>query len=148
MSESRSNGPSPTPTQAIRASPDAAKAGADFETDVDAAEVEGVGWIDVREIEVDGVAGSVEWLNDATWRIRVPLAPGANVVALTALNRQRAAVGADSVTITEARGPLARLEVTAAVWDGSSAELWSRYPRGSASERRSASRRRAGVHSG
>ena len=79
--------------------------GADFEADAEVAEVEGSGWIDVRRITAGGAALPVEWIDDATWRVRVPLAPGRNAVELTALDHHGDQVGADAVTVTRIEPP-------------------------------------------
>ncbi len=80
--------------------------GADFS--VDAAEVvlEGEAWVDVRRITLDGAAEPLvlEWVDDRTWRIVVPLGEGPNEVALTATDLRGDVVGADSIVVTSTPG--------------------------------------------
>ena len=75
--------------------------GADFETDVEVVQLEGVGWIDVRTITVDGVRPlPLTWLDDGTWQVAMGIAPGANEIELTALDRYGESVGSAGLTIT------------------------------------------------
>ena len=76
--------------------------GADFSINAAQVTLEGSGWIDVREIlrGETGVAFQVEWTSENTWRMRVPLSSGANVITLRALNHQQSQVGSDTITIT------------------------------------------------
>ena len=62
----------------------------------------GTGWIDVREVRLNGgtSALAVEWLDGQTWRVRVPVAPGSNTVTLSAFNHSGTQVGVDSIGIT------------------------------------------------
>ncbi len=66
------------------------------------ATIEGDGWINVREIRVNGSPGSlpVTWLDGDSWRITIPVAPGANTVTLTAYDHQGALIGTDTITVT------------------------------------------------
>jgi hypothetical protein len=76
--------------------------GANFSVSAPTALVTGNGWIDVRTIR-NATTGQVfvpNWLNGTQWQIAVPLAFGANVVALQALNAQGSGVGSDTITIT------------------------------------------------
>ncbi|MBM4365764.1 MAG: lamin tail domain-containing protein, partial [Deltaproteobacteria bacterium] len=57
---------------------------ADFSTAEATADLEGTGWIDVRSILVDGTAIEPEWTSRDTWRVSVPLEPGANTLELVA----------------------------------------------------------------
>jgi hypothetical protein len=69
---------------------------------VDSAHVtlEGKGWIDVREIQLDGQPLPVEWIDGQTWRALVPLRSGTQTVTLTAVNLRGQAVGTAQATIT------------------------------------------------
>jgi hypothetical protein len=69
---------------------------------VDSAHVtlEGKGWIDVREIQLDGQPLPVEWIDGQTWRALVPLKSGTQTVTLTAVNLRGQAVGTAQATIT------------------------------------------------
>jgi Concanavalin A-like lectin/glucanases superfamily/Lamin Tail Domain/CotH kinase protein len=66
------------------------------------ATIEGDGWINVREIRVNGSPATlpVTWLDGDSWRIPVPVAPGANSVTLTAYDHQGALVGTDTISVT------------------------------------------------
>ena len=67
--------------------------------------LEGEGWVDVREIALDGTAGSLEltWVDDVTWQVTVPLEEGDNALTLVATDLHGEVVGTDSVFVT-ARG--------------------------------------------
>ncbi|MCK6522906.1 lamin tail domain-containing protein [Myxococcota bacterium] len=71
---------------------------------VSAAEItlEGVAWIDVRDITVDGADEplTLTWVNDTTWQATVPLEPGLNELTLLATDLSGALVGSDSVRVT------------------------------------------------
>ena len=62
----------------------------------------GDGWIDVREIHVNGSPEGVPvtWVDGDSWQITVPVAPGTNTVTLSAFNHQGVQVGTDSIDIT------------------------------------------------
>jgi hypothetical protein len=62
----------------------------------------GDGWVDVREIRLNGSPESlvVTWTDADSWQITVPLAAGANLVTLTAHDARGIQVGTDSITIT------------------------------------------------
>jgi hypothetical protein len=64
------------------------------------ASIQGEGWLDVHEIRtVEGVSLPIDWVDETTWRVRVPIRPGENVVSLSALDRLGRMVGSDSVRI-------------------------------------------------
>lgn len=63
-------------------------------------DLEGPGWVDVHTITANGGALTVTWPAVSTWRASVGLACGANALALTALDRRGATVGADTITVT------------------------------------------------
>ncbi len=77
-------------------------AGADFAADGSQVVLEGKGWVDVAEIRLGQSPESlpVEWLNQNSWRIKVPLSGGSNALAFTAYDRRGVAVGSDSIGIT------------------------------------------------
>ncbi|YCM42947.1 lamin tail domain-containing protein [Verrucomicrobiaceae bacterium 227] len=62
----------------------------------------GEGWINVREITVNGTPNSlpVTWTDANSWEINVPLLPGANPLTLSALDFQGNPTGRDIITIT------------------------------------------------
>ncbi len=76
--------------------------GADFSTAGAAAVLQGDGWVDVREIRLNGSPESlpVVWLDENSWQLTVPLGIGLNAVTLTAFNHQGVAAGSDTINIT------------------------------------------------
>ena len=79
--------------------------GADLATPMPSAVVEGTGWIDVRSILVsrNGSApepAPVTWLDGQRWRLTLPVVVGPNALTLTAADHDGAAVGTDTITIT------------------------------------------------
>jgi hypothetical protein len=80
--------------------------GADFAVTTSSATLTGNGWIDVDRIRLDSTGETlpVTWTSAGSWQITVPLAGGANLVSLTALDMTGVAVGADTITITN-NGP-------------------------------------------
>ena len=84
--------------------------GIDFAVNDEFVDLEGQGWIDVREIRLadsnteigtpSGTLLPVTWLDDENWRISFPLATGANVISLEAFDHQGMFVGSDMITVT------------------------------------------------
>ncbi|MFZ5480782.1 MAG: lamin tail domain-containing protein, partial [Myxococcota bacterium] len=74
--------------------------GGDLAVDTSEIALEGEGWIDVRSIALGGVPLAVTWLDDATWRVTVPLDPGTNDVTLVAGDLHGEVVGTDTITVT------------------------------------------------
>ncbi len=66
------------------------------------ATIEGDGWIDVREIHVNGSPDGlpVTWIDGDTWRVSFPITPGVHLYTLTAYDHQGALIGTDTITIT------------------------------------------------
>ena len=64
--------------------------------------IQGDGWIDVREIRVNGSPDglAVTWIDDHTWRVTLAVTPGTNQYLLTAVDHQGAVVGTDTIVIT------------------------------------------------
>jgi hypothetical protein len=64
--------------------------------------IQGDGWIDVREIRVNGSPEGlvVTWIDGDTWRITLPVTPGTNQYLLTAFDHQGTVVGTDVIVIT------------------------------------------------
>ena len=62
----------------------------------------GTGWIDVREIEVNGVPYALSWTTMTNWSMTVPLASGTNLLAFQGIDRSGAhrANLVDSISIT------------------------------------------------
>lgn len=71
---------------------------------VSAAEItlEGVAWIDVREITLDGEPAplTLTWVNDTTWQATVTLDEGPNTLRLVATDLGGVIVGEDSLIVT------------------------------------------------
>jgi len=76
--------------------------GADLDTEDSELTLEGVGWVDVRSIEVSGAEASSEisWLDEETWQLDVTLEEGENALFLDALDLHGAVVGSDSIVVT------------------------------------------------
>ncbi len=76
--------------------------GAGFSTAGASTVLEGDGWVDVRDIRLNGSPESlpVTWLDQNSWRITVPLGIGLNTVTLTAHDGRGIQVGTDTVAIT------------------------------------------------
>jgi hypothetical protein len=76
--------------------------GADFNAPGPNVQLQGTGWLDVREIRVQGASGSlpVTWLNKNTWQVSVPIAPGVNTLVLQAINLQGKVVGTSTIHVT------------------------------------------------
>ena len=76
--------------------------GADFTAAGANVVLEGKGWVNVHRIHLGRSLESlpVEWLNNNSWRITIPLRSGANAIALTAFDRSGISVGTDSITIS------------------------------------------------
>lgn len=76
--------------------------GANFSTSASPAILAGKGWVNVDRIRLAGAAQPLEtaWTSTNDWEIRIPLAPGPNVIALEALDRSGAVVGTDSIVVT------------------------------------------------
>ena len=76
--------------------------GGNFSTAGASTVLEGDGWVDVRDIHLNGSPDPlpVTWLDENSWRLTVPLGLGANALTLTALNGRGVQVGTDSVVIT------------------------------------------------
>ena len=64
--------------------------------------LEGDGWINVREIRVAGssIALPVTWTDENSWRVKLPLGPGANDFTLEALDFQGNVLTTDTITVT------------------------------------------------
>ena len=66
------------------------------------ATIDGDGWINVRDIRVNGSPATlpVTWLDGDSWRITIPVAPGSNNVTISAYDHQGALVGSDTINVT------------------------------------------------
>jgi hypothetical protein len=76
--------------------------GADFSTAGGGVILDGDGWVDVRDIHLNGSPDPlpVTWIDENSWRLTVPLGLGGNSVTLTAYNGRGVLVGTDSIVIT------------------------------------------------
>jgi hypothetical protein len=65
------------------------------------ATVSGNGWVNVREIRIQGSSAplTVTWTGNSTWQVSVPVVPGQNTVILEAVNFSGAVVGTSTITI-------------------------------------------------
>lgn len=76
-------------------------AGGPITTDEPTVTLVGTGWIDVREVQVEGTPDPVPltWLDGNRWRLTLPVPPGESHLVLVARNHQGASVGRASVTV-------------------------------------------------
>ncbi len=67
-----------------------------------AGDTEGSGWIDVREIQDadTGESLNVEWTDEDSWELKVPVDFGANTVRLVALDFDGVEIGSDTIQVT------------------------------------------------
>ncbi len=76
--------------------------GEDFAAETNYVMLTGNGWLDIREIEVNDVPYPVNWTGDTAWSLKVPLAEGANLLRVQAVdltgNRRTDLV--DTITVT------------------------------------------------
>jgi hypothetical protein len=62
--------------------------------------IRGEGWIDVHEIQTaNGASLPIDWVDETTWSVKVPIRPGENILSLSALDRWGRMVGSDSVHV-------------------------------------------------
>ncbi|HXJ76123.1 MAG TPA: lamin tail domain-containing protein, partial [Candidatus Dormibacteraeota bacterium] len=76
--------------------------GNDFLTNSALATITGRGWLDIREIRLDGtdVPLSVSWSTPTDWQATVPLVLGTNYLSFVALGSSSNVIGTDSITVT------------------------------------------------
>lgn len=76
--------------------------GVDFSTGDASVELNGQGWVNVREIRLAATGEVLEltWLDEDNWAISLPLLNGANEIELLAIDHQGNEVGSDIITIT------------------------------------------------
>ena len=75
--------------------------GSDFSVAGSETTLQGTGWLDVREIQLDGSSLPASWSGQA-WSVVVPLEEGANDIELVALDQHGEVVGSDAVVVTSA----------------------------------------------
>ncbi len=78
--------------------------GEDLSTSSDVLLLEGEGWVDVREIWLDGEPLEVSWTDGESWQARVSLVEGANELSLEAYDLGGELVGSDTITVTVGGG--------------------------------------------
>jgi hypothetical protein len=68
--------------------------------------LQGQGWIDVREIRINGSPEGllVTWIDGTTWMVTIPVASGTNTVTLTAYDHNGVLVGTTTIVITGTGG--------------------------------------------
>jgi len=71
------------------------------------ATIQGTGWLDLRELRLEGQATplSITWINDSTWQVSLPISQGSNTFTLNGYNSQGLLIGARTVTVL-GTGPL------------------------------------------
>ena len=76
--------------------------GADFSINQPTTTLTGDGWINIREIFIEGVdiPLPVTWTDANSWQATLPLRPGANAFKILATNHQGEVIGDDTITIT------------------------------------------------
>ncbi|MGI9241770.1 MAG: lamin tail domain-containing protein, partial [Verrucomicrobiales bacterium] len=64
--------------------------------------VQGNGWVDVDEIRLAGTPGNlpITWIDNNTWRVTVPVAPGTNIYTIEGYDQQGNLIDTDSLTLT------------------------------------------------
>ena len=64
------------------------------------ATIAGDGWVNVRKIRLAGGGElDVTWTDDNSWRVEIPVVPGANSITLEAVNFSGEVIGSDTVTV-------------------------------------------------
>lgn len=76
--------------------------GQDFSTSTNRVLLEGSGWINIREIRINGRPEPLplDWPFLTTWRTQLTLSPGMNPLVLSAIDFRGNVVGTQSITIT------------------------------------------------
>jgi hypothetical protein len=88
-----------------------------FAVNTNIATLSGTGWLDVRNIEVNGLLYAVNWTTLTNWSLTVPLGVGANLLTVQGVNGagQRLTNRTASLTITN-NAPPAQLPVVINEW--------------------------------
>jgi hypothetical protein len=76
--------------------------GADFSAPGPNVVLQGDGWVNVREIRVQGAPASLPltWTDKNSWQITAPIAPGLNTLTLQAIDLQGNIVGSKTIRVT------------------------------------------------
>lgn len=83
--------------------------GNDFDSPVTPVVLEGNGWVDVRELRLAGspVPLLATWTDANSWRVAIPLGPGANDLTLEAIDFAGELITTDTITITNTSSTVA-----------------------------------------
>src|SRR5207244_12498708 len=78
--------------------------GAPLAVDTATVDLDGIGWVDVSEVESANPVAPVPlaWVGQTTWHATLPLVCGDNVIELDAFDRHGQPVGSDSLSVTRA----------------------------------------------
>ncbi len=64
------------------------------------ATISGDGWVDVRKIRLAGGGElAVDWTDDNSWQVNVPVVPGMNTITLEAINFSGDVIGTEVITV-------------------------------------------------
>ncbi len=74
--------------------------GVDFPENDSHTDLAGKGWINVASILFNGRETPVTWSGANSWQVTVPLAPGPNLITLTAIDYRGVVSGSDTITVT------------------------------------------------
>ncbi|RIK81824.1 MAG: hypothetical protein DCC68_07760 [Planctomycetota bacterium] len=76
--------------------------GADHTVNAPTVTLQGTGWVNVRNIRLDGDDTNlpVTWVNNNTWQLTLPIDFGPNPIALEAFDFQGNQIATDSITVT------------------------------------------------
>ncbi|NQU26149.1 MAG: lamin tail domain-containing protein, partial [Candidatus Nealsonbacteria bacterium] len=68
--------------------------------------LQGNGWINVREIRLQGSSDPIDvtWTDPDSWQLTLPIGPGENVLTLQAFDFQGSPIATDSITVTSTVG--------------------------------------------
>jgi hypothetical protein len=91
--------------------------GNDFTVHTNRVVLEGIGWLDVNEIEVNGVPYALTWNTISNWSLTVPLVSGTNFLTMQARDHSglRPVHLVDTISVTNTMPP-ARLAVVINEW--------------------------------
>jgi hypothetical protein len=96
LSQIRSNSRAGAPIDFALGSP------APLTTDASSIEIEGVGWVNVRRIQLAGSDEplEVDWTDETDWKLTLPVSPGSNLYTLEAVDFNGNILGSIEVAIT------------------------------------------------
>lgn len=84
--------------------------GTNFATPTNGVDLAGSAWVDVHELEVNGIPRTPRWTSVTNWVVRLPLAAGANPITVQGVDRSgvRRPAWFDSILITNTGPPTLR----------------------------------------